>query len=411
MNVLHINTNQEGGAALCAFRISNALSQQGVNCKMLVSSGEKRDNIEIAERDRHPTNILYKIYKHSIRMLPGYMDKIKFDKQLYSINQHYQPLLFLHHPYSDYKNIYKHPLIEWADIIHLHWVSDFVDYPSFFSHIKKPIVWTLHDMNPAIGLAHYETDYIKLPSDFYSLNKRCIKIKKRKVRKSNIHLVAISDPIYDVCQKSNILNRFPITKINNGVNSNIFVPSIEKDNNLVKGVDLNIFTVFLFSSFVLWDDRKGLSRLIEALEIVNCPNKLLLCLGSKGEDEPSPCGTFPIYQLGLVTDQKKLARIYSSSDFFVSASYQECFAQVHLESMSCGTPVISTPCGGSFDVIKPFNGIVCEGFDVPALAKGISEALSKKYDSRQIRDYCVAKYDYAIIAKKYEDMYHSILKA
>jgi glycosyltransferase involved in cell wall biosynthesis len=112
-----------------------------------------------------------------------------------------------------------------------------------------------------------------------------------------------------------------------------------------------------------------------------------------------------------VTDQKKLARIYSSSDFFVSASYQECFAQVHLESMSCGTPVISTPCGGSFDAIKPFNGIVCEGFDVPALAKGISEALSKKYDSRQIRDYCVSKYDYAIIAKKYEDMYHSILKA
>ena len=42
--------------------------------------------------------------------------------------------------------IFKSPLYEKADIINLHWVVDF-DYETFLS-IKKPVVWTLHDMHP-----------------------------------------------------------------------------------------------------------------------------------------------------------------------------------------------------------------------------------------------------------------------
>ena len=40
-----------------------------------------------------------------------------------------------------------------ADIVHLHWISFFVDYPSFFGSIPNhvPIVWTLHDMNAFTG--------------------------------------------------------------------------------------------------------------------------------------------------------------------------------------------------------------------------------------------------------------------
>jgi hypothetical protein len=45
-------------------------------------------------------------------------------------------------------NITKHPLVQEADIIHLHWVANFLDYRSFFKQIQKPIVWTLHDLNP-----------------------------------------------------------------------------------------------------------------------------------------------------------------------------------------------------------------------------------------------------------------------
>ena len=44
-----------------------------------------------------------------------------------------------------------------ADVIHLHWIAFFADYPSFFNSIPDdiPIVWTLHDMNPLTGGCHY----------------------------------------------------------------------------------------------------------------------------------------------------------------------------------------------------------------------------------------------------------------
>ena len=44
-----------------------------------------------------------------------------------------------------------------ADVINLHWVAGFLDYPLVFSpeRTQSPIVWTLHDMNPFTGGCHY----------------------------------------------------------------------------------------------------------------------------------------------------------------------------------------------------------------------------------------------------------------
>jgi hypothetical protein len=39
-----------------------------------------------------------------------------------------------------------------ADIIHLHWIADWLDYTTFFGAVKKPIVWTFHDENPFRGI-------------------------------------------------------------------------------------------------------------------------------------------------------------------------------------------------------------------------------------------------------------------
>ena len=39
MNILHLNTGQEGGAALCARRIHKALLHQGIASHMLVAKG------------------------------------------------------------------------------------------------------------------------------------------------------------------------------------------------------------------------------------------------------------------------------------------------------------------------------------------------------------------------------------
>ena len=51
------------------------------------------------------------------------------------------------------------------DIIHLHFVAaHYVDY-SFFAKAKKPVIWTLHDMNPFTGGCHYSGDCVQFEID------------------------------------------------------------------------------------------------------------------------------------------------------------------------------------------------------------------------------------------------------
>ena len=97
------------------------------------------------------------------------------------------------------------------------------------------------------------------------------------------------------------------------------------------------------------------------------------------------------------------------ADYFINASYEEAFAQTPLEAMACGTPVISTPCSGASDLIRPFNGIVCEEYDSSSLKDGIIKALSMNFDSDKIRQYIIENFDYSIIAMEYIKLYNRIL--
>lgn len=54
-----------------------------------------------------------------------------------------------------------HPLVEEADIIHLHWINQgFLSLRDIERLVKqnKPIVWTMHDMWPCTGICHHARD-------------------------------------------------------------------------------------------------------------------------------------------------------------------------------------------------------------------------------------------------------------
>ena len=50
-----------------------------------------------------------------------------------------------------------HQELQEFDIINLHWVSDFIDFPTFFKglHSHQRVVWTLHDTAAITGGCHY----------------------------------------------------------------------------------------------------------------------------------------------------------------------------------------------------------------------------------------------------------------
>ena len=419
MNILHINTeNSFGGASLCAKRICCAQRKHGIDARMLVAHGKEETFIFKAIPDKKKKDIWYSNpllghIKHILMRMPWFWDEEKVRTELKKAQENTIERPYIHLPYSDYKDITKHPLFDWADIIHLHWVSGFIDYPSFFKRIKKPIVWTFHDEHPAIGLMHYQSEFSPLPKEYKKINNIVIKIKEKAIKyaESDINLIAISKKMQDVCAQSSITKKISTTLIPNGVDATVFYPydkqSVRKFYNIPKDA-----IVFLFSAYNIWDKRKGLDRVIAALESLSLPNTCLICIG-EDEGKSTPETSFRIIQTGKIDNQNYIAELYSASDFFIQASYEESFGQTILEAMACGTPVVSTCCGISPDLIFDFNGIICKGYDPKEIADGIKQALeyqhNQGYSVSIIRDYIVKNYSYDIISNQYINLYKDIL--
>ncbi len=411
MKILHINTYQWGGAAWCAIRICRALSEIGIDSQMLFAEGSSMPegiDGDIAKADRiiwNENRVLNKVRNLAKRFGIWFSHTEKLQNQIDKANfQH----LYLHSPLSNYKNIANHPLIEWADIIHLHWVTGFIDYPSFFKNVKKPIVWTLHDKYPAVGLQHYASENFPVPVELQAIDEYCRKIKCSSLKLcKNLNVVAISDETKRICHESEVLRDFPITLIHNGVDTSKFKRYDRNTSRKELGL-LPEAKIFMFSSHGLADANKGLDRVIKALEKANVPNKMLVCIGILSSN-PLPDASFPIILTGLLKNHEKLAKYYSSSDYFIQASYEETFAQTPLEAMACGTPVISTPCSGASDLIHPFNGVICNGYDADAIVEGINDAIRHEYNADEIRQHIVDNYQYSKIALHYKELYEKVL--
>lgn len=416
MNILHLNTLQTGGAALCAMRINNALQEEGADSRMLFAedlSLPEGITGAIAEQDKsiwyaHPWMLRF---KYQVVKLPFWTvrDHEKMEIVLKRKNEELTKKLYLHGPSSRYKNIAYHPLVDWADVVHLHWVANFVDYPTFFRNVKKPIVWTLHDKFPASGALHLESDHYPVPDSLKDIDNYCRKIKRESILKSNnLNIVAISELMVDECKKSDVLKGFPVTLIHNGVDTEVF--HLNNKSAARKELELSEDAkVFLFSANNIYDDNKGFHRLVDAIESLNISNAMLVCIGIFNPSVKKPKASFPIVCTGYIDEQSLLAKYYSSADYYLQCSYTESFGQTIVEAMACGTPVISTKCGVAPELIQPFNGVLCGGFDSGALAHAIEIALAQDYDPNSIRRYILDNYQYSIIARQYLDLYRSII--
>lgn len=112
--------------------------------------------------------------------------------------------------------------------------------------------------------------------------------------------------------------------------------------------------------------------------------------------------------LGYVPDEQ-LPVAYQAADLTVVPSQSlEGFGLILLESLACGTPVLSTPVGGMPEVLRPFQPtLVTDTPDADALATRIVELLTGSIplpDRAACREYAVSNYDWKIIAPKVREV-------
>jgi glycosyltransferase involved in cell wall biosynthesis len=407
MKVVHITSSDTGGAGIAARNIHHALRALGVDSQMLVRWRRTHDDTIVhAQPNQYLYNpssngLLRKVEKVMRRRGKMLSEVEQYEREMERLDMLYGAAYTM--PVSQY-DITQHPLAKEADIIHLHWIENFLDYPSFFQKTNKPIVWTFHDENIAYGGFHYSDEANRFKESFAEIESQFIKIKKDALKAElNIHMVALSKQMEKFYHEHSLQPNYPDSVIHNGILPDDFQKLNRDFCRKTLGIPIDRI-VLCFCASDIHENRKGLATLVNASEIINDPKIALLCVG-KGV---LPKSSIDIVGTGTISNPRLMSIAYSASDLFVMPSYQEAFAQTPIEAMACGCPVVAFPCSGTEELITPENGVRCPDFRVESLVAGIRTALETKYDRKAIREEVVERFSISRIAEQYIELYKSL---
>lgn len=138
-------------------------------------------------------------------------------------------------------------------------------------------------------------------------------------------------------------------------------------------------------------ERKGHHLVIEAL--VMLPEFELLVVGD-GEERgrlealAQAAGSSGRVRFIGAVPQSALAELYSAADALVLASSREGWANVLLESLACGTPVVATAIWGTPEVIAdPLAGVLIPERTPQAIAEGVRRLMARYPDRAATKAY------------------------
>ncbi|WP_262281021.1 glycosyltransferase [Hallella absiana] len=400
LKVLHICTSDSGGAGLCCLRIHKALLEQGIDSKVLTLNKTSSNVPEVYQYGRFRKYGTWKglIIKATNKIIRSCGLRLTDYNKAMSIMKRTNVTTSL--PFSCY-DVAKHPLVKEADVIHLHWISNFLDYPSFFNKVRKPIVWTLHDENLFYGIFHYNPGKYKdlaLEKKYYTKKESAIKST------SKLGVVFLSKMMHEKFAEHEILKSRACTIINNPVDCNQYRPIEKAKARRELGIPLDKI-IFSFVAGGIADPRKGLKILSNTLQRMRISNAYILAVGGEDDYEPLP----NVHAIGEIKDSVRMSAAYSCSDYFVMPSKQEAFAQTPMEAMACGIPAIVFPVSGTEELITPQNGVRAKGFTSQDLEEAIRQAMATHYDGDIIRQDMINRFSPEIIANKYIEFYKRML--
>ena len=415
MKILHINTMDYGGAAKACLRLHQGLLLEGVSSKVLL----RYKTSQIHEGYLFTASNLVAILKVKLVGLRRELNYFSKQERLeITLKEQRKGLECFSYPFAP-TDITKNPLYKEADIIHLHWVANFLDWKSFFAKNRKPIVWTLHDQNPFLGIEHYAERFLGIDENGKPIprkytpqeiaeEKKMISFKKKILEKvDNLTIVAPSKWLMEESHKSEVLGKYPHYHIPYGFPTEIFKPYNKNFCREILGIPQGK-KVVLFVADSIDNHRKGFIFFKKALEKIDNKEVVLCAVGSKANVENKE----DLIELGRIHDERMIAMAYSAADVFVIPSLEDNLPNTMIESLLCGTPVVGFPVGGIAEVIENGkNGYICESIDANSLRKAIEKTIndSHLFLRDEISKEAAQKFNLHRQARSYMELYKKII--
>ena len=294
--------------------------------------------------------------------------------------------------YFGTKNLVRKLKLFNPDIIHLHNLHDSSTCLSvLFKYIKKnniKTVWTLHDCWPITGGCYHfamskcnkwktgckECKYIdnKLKFD-------CSKYMWKKKSEAftgikDLIIVTPSKWLSSLVKKS-YLGYSEIKVINNGIDLSLFKPT---KSSFKKDHDIDAYMVLTVAHG--WGVKKGLDVVVDLSNLLPSNYKIVIVGTDPEVEKILPPNVITIRR---TANQKELAEIYSAADVFINPTREDTFPTVNLESLACGTPVVTFKTGGSPESVDKKSGFVVPCNNVKAMKKAIIDICEKKKINRK----------------------------
>ena len=372
MRVTHISTfDRQGGAAIAAHRLHEALRREGVDSSMLVlhASGEEEHIAPVlgSRGDYYKYKIGTALDERTVRHIKkqgaGSFSLARFGS-----------------------DIAAHPWVREADIIQFHWLQGgYVSLKGLKKVIdlKKPVIWTMHDMWPFTGGCHYSggcTGYTgdcagcpMLEERFADMTKGVLHKKQNTYKGARLYPVGCSTWLAGVAAKSTAFQGIETRALPNPIDTEVYRPMDKGQARKNLGLPEE-GNYILFGAASPKIKRKGFAYLTDALGQIEDQCQLLVY----GADAMPAVSGLTVKALGKL-DSGGLRNAYGAADVFVVPSLEDNLPNTVMEAMACGIPVAAFDAGGISDMIEHTRtGYLAEIRSSEDLARGILYCLAHK---------------------------------
>lgn len=309
------------------------------------------------------------------------------------------------------------------DVVHLHNLhSNFVHLNLLLKHLGKndiPTVITMHDCWYFTGKCFH---YIDVGCDGFT--KDCKNCPKKKAPPSSLLFDRSKEILSDknkylhaiprlkivgcsdwVCQESKkgFMKDLDVITIRNGVDTSVFKAINKNESKREKGLDGKFVIMGMANKWLLPSNAEFFERIMTNLNesdtvlLVGCSDEQINALAKYGDK---------LMAVGFIKDREELAKLYASADVFVNVTHADTLPTVNMESICCGTPVVTYDSCGSPELVLDGCGYVVPENDIDALIEKIE--LVKKNDFGDIAEIGKQNFDkntcYKDYVRLYEDM-------